>query len=78
MEEFISIGPDALGANSWKLVLDWCAAATQMDTGGGSMVAIGVEAPLSEDKGFLEWCTQKLDGCLGAKSIRPGLAAHAG
>jgi hypothetical protein len=49
-----------------------------MDTGGGSMVAIGVEAPLSEDEGFLKWCTQKLDGCLGAKSVRPGLAAQAG
>ncbi len=53
MEEFISIGPDALGANSWKLVLDWCTAATQIDTGGGSMVAIGVEAPFSTEVGWV-------------------------
>lgn len=33
------------------------------------MVVINVEALLSEDDGFLRWCSQKLDGCLGGKAV---------
>ena len=78
VEEFIGAEGDGTGAQPWQLVLDWCAAATQTEPGGGSVVAMGVEAPLSEDEGFLRWCTQKLDGCLGSKTHVRQPAVHGG
>ncbi len=60
MLEFIGGATTGITDNRWKLVLDWCMVAVQQDAGGGSCVAHTFEVPLSEDRGFVEWCIQKV------------------
>ncbi len=55
-----------LPQNEWQLILDWCLAASQMNTGGNSLLHLSTMEPaLSQDPEFLEWCTRRIKMSLG-------------
>ncbi len=61
----IDLGDFNFPANKWKLLLDWCLAASQ-ERDGTSLLNIGSPEPaLCQDQEFLEWCKHCLQSTLG-------------
>lgn len=63
-------GVSQLERADWKLVLDWCMAASQVDSHGLSVLAMEVEVVSVQDPEVRQWCTTMLTRTLG-----PGRAA---
>ena len=60
-----------LTAANWKLVTDWCIAASQHKADGNSVFALVPESPATACPIFAEWCGWRIDGTLGVAAPPP-------
>lgn len=63
--EHMDAGISQLTRADWELVLDWCIAASQVDTQGSSVLALEAEVVSMQDPEVRQWCNAMLTRTLG-------------
>lgn len=58
-------GESQLTQAEWKLVLDWSVAASQVDGGGSSVLALETEVVSLQDPEVRQWCVNTLTRTMG-------------
>jgi len=71
-------GDTTIDPERWRLILDWCIAATQ-EKNDSSLLNIGTPEPaLCQDPEFLDWCERRLNFTLGEEVRAATIAQHGG
>ena len=67
--EHMDGGESQLTQAEWKLVLDWSIAASQVDGGGSSVLALETEVVSLQDPEVRQWCENTLTRTLGQHQV---------